>query len=54
VSIGKYTITARNAATNQPLEIRIRNTGNYANSVTGFFNSDQLPDNLYHIVAEVK
>ncbi len=40
VPIGKYTITARNAVTNQPLEIRIRNTGNYANAVSGIFNSD--------------
>lgn len=55
VPVGKYIITARNAVTNQSLEIRIRNTGNYANSVTGIFNSDfQLPDFLYHIVTEVK
>jgi hypothetical protein len=55
VPVGKYTITAKNVATNQALEIRIRNTGNYANSVTGMFNSDyQLPDFLYHIVTEVK
>jgi hypothetical protein len=51
VPIGKYTITAKNAVTNQPLEIRIRNAGNYENSVTGIFNSDfLLPDFLYHIV----
>jgi hypothetical protein len=55
VPVGKYSITAKNVATGQPLEIRIRNTGNYANSVTGIFNSGfQLPDFLYHIVTEVK
>jgi hypothetical protein len=55
VPVGKYSITAKNVVTGQPLEIRIRNTGNYANSVTGIFNSDfQLPDFLYHIVTEVK
>ncbi len=55
VPVGKYTITAKNVATGRPLEIRIRNTGNYANSVTAIFNSDfLLPDFLYHIVTEVK
>jgi hypothetical protein len=55
VPVGKYTITARNVATNQALEIRIRNTGSYVSAVTGTFNSDfQLPDFLYHIVTEVK
>lgn len=55
VPLGKYTITAKNTATNQNLEIRIRNIGNYSNSVTGMFNSDFfLPDFLYHIVTEVK
>jgi hypothetical protein len=55
VPVGKYTISAKNVANGQPLEIRIRNTGNYANAVTGTFNSGfQLPDFLYHIVTEVK
>ena len=55
VPVGRYIITARNAVANQSLQVRIRNTGNYANSVTGIFNSDfQLPDFLYHIVTEVK
>jgi hypothetical protein len=55
VPVGKYSITAKNVVTGQPLEIRIRNTGKYANLVTGMFNSDfQLPDFLYHIVTEVK
>jgi hypothetical protein len=55
VPIGKYTITAKNAVTNEPLKIRIRNSGNYENSVSGIFNSDfQLPDFIYHIVTEVK
>jgi hypothetical protein len=54
VPIGKYTITARNVVTNQVLQIRNRNTGNYSNSLSGIFNSDFLPDNLYHIVTEVK
>jgi hypothetical protein len=55
VPVGKYSITAKNVATNQALDIRIRNTGSYASSVTGIFNSDyQLPDFLYHIVTEVK
>ncbi|MFM9907800.1 MAG: carboxypeptidase-like regulatory domain-containing protein [Chitinophagaceae bacterium] len=55
VPIGKYTITARNAVTNEAFQIRIRNTGDYSNSVTGIFNSDFfLPDFLYHIVTEIK
>jgi hypothetical protein len=55
VPVGKYIITAKNVVAGQPLEIRIRNIGKYANSVTGIFNSDfQLPDFLYHIVTEVK
>jgi hypothetical protein len=54
VPIGKYTITARNVVTNQNLQIRLRNTGDYANSVNGIFNSESLPDNLYHIVTEIK
>jgi hypothetical protein len=55
VPVGKYSITAKNVVTNQSFEIRIRNTGNYANSVTGIFNSGYpLPDFLYHIVTEVK
>jgi hypothetical protein len=54
VPIGKYTIAARNVVTNQNLQIRLRNTGEYANSVNGIFNSEFLPDNLYHIVTEVK
>jgi hypothetical protein len=55
VPLGKYNITARNAVTHQALEIRLRNTGNYAGSVTGIFDSGfQLPDFLYHIVTEVK
>jgi hypothetical protein len=54
VPVGKYTITARNVVTNQNLQIRLRNNGNYANSVSAIFNSDGLPDNLYHIVTEVK
>jgi hypothetical protein len=54
VPIGKYTITARNVVTNQNLQIRIRNNGNYVNSISGIFNSDGLPSSLYHIVTEVK
>ena len=54
VPIGKYTITAKNVVANQPLQIRIRNKGDYLNSVNATFNSDFLPDNLYHIVTEVK
>jgi hypothetical protein len=55
VPVGKYNITAKNVASNQNLEIRIRNTGNYASAVTGIFNSGYpLPDFLYHIVTEVK
>lgn len=55
VPVGKYNITARNVVSGQPLEIRIRNTGNYTNSVTGIFYSGYpLPDFLYHIVTEVK
>lgn len=55
VPVGRYTITAKNVITNLALEIRIRNTGTYDNSVTGIFNSDfQLPSFLYHIVTEVR
>lgn len=55
VPIGRYNITAKNIVTGQPLEIRIRNTGSYSDSVTGVFNSGNfMPDFLYHIVTEVK
>jgi len=54
VPIGMYVITAKNTATGQPLEIRMRNTGTYGSSVTGIFNSGFTGLNNYQIVVQVK
>ena len=54
VPIGKYTITARNKSTNQPLQIRIRNTGTYNNKVTGIFKPGYTGSTSYQIVVQVK
>lgn len=54
IPIGQYTIKARNKATNQPLLIRIRNTGSYADSVTGIFKAGYTGSTQYQIVVQVK
>ena len=54
VPIGKYIITARNKTTNQPLQIRMRNTGNYSSAVTGIFTAGFTGSTGYQIVVQVK
>lgn len=54
VPVGKYTITARNKLTGQPLQIRMRNTGAYSNSVTGIFKSGYTGSTSYRVVVQVK
>lgn len=54
VPIGKYIVKARNKTTNQPLEIRIRNTGEYAASVTGIFAPGFTGSTGYKIVVQVQ
>jgi hypothetical protein len=54
VPIGMYVISARNTATGQPLEIRLRNTGTYGSTVTSIFNSGFTGMNTYQIVVQVK
>lgn len=54
VPIGMYVITAKNTATGQPLQVRLRNTGAYGSSVTGIFNSGFTGLNNYQIVIQVK
>ena len=52
VPLGKYSITARNKATNEPLQIRLRNTGNYGNSITAVFKP-LFSSTINQIVLEV-
>ncbi len=54
VPIGKYAITAKNTASNQPLQIRLRNTGNFANTLSAVFSSGFTGSTNYQIVTEVK
>ena len=54
VPIGKYNITARNSATGKPLQIRLRNKGNYADAVTGIFSSGFTGVTTYQIVVQVQ
>lgn len=54
IPLGKYSITAGNKATHQPLQIRIRNTGSYNNKVTGVFKSGYTGSTSYQIVVQVK
>lgn len=54
VPIGKYIITAKNKTTNQPLQVRKRNTGEYASSYTGIFESGFTGSTSYQIIIQVK
>ncbi|MGZ5246278.1 MAG: carboxypeptidase regulatory-like domain-containing protein [Flavitalea sp.] len=54
VPIGKYIITAKNKSTNQSLQIRKRNTGEYAASYTGPFTSGFTGSTTYQIIIQVK
>lgn len=54
VPIGKYAISARNKSTNQPLQLRIRNTGTYNNKVIGTFKAGYTGSTSYQIVVQVK
>jgi hypothetical protein len=54
VPIGKYIITAKNTATNQPLQVRYRNTGNYVNALTAIFSSGYTGSTTYQIIIQVQ
>lgn len=54
VPIGRYLITARNKATGETLQIRMRNTGTYGSSVTGIFTPGFTGSTGYQIVVQVK
>jgi hypothetical protein len=54
VPVGRYTITARNKSTSQPLQIRMRNTGVYNSAVTGIFTSGFTGSTAYQMVVQVK
>ena len=54
VPLGKYKITAVNKNTHKPLEIRLRNTGNYGSSITTVFNSGFTGVTTYQIVVQVQ
>lgn len=54
IPIAKYRITARNKTSNTALQIRLRNSGNYANSVEGIFKSGYTGSTQYQLVLQVK
>ncbi|MFT3911901.1 MAG: carboxypeptidase-like regulatory domain-containing protein [Ferruginibacter sp.] len=54
VPLGKYMITAKNLASGQPLEIRLRNEGNYESSLTANFSTGFTGLTTYQIVAQVR
>lgn len=54
IPIGKYIITAKNTATGQALQVRIRNTGSYNSSVSSIFKPGFTGSTTYQVVIEVK
>lgn len=54
VPIGIYNIKARNTATGQPFQIRLRNNGGYGQSVSGMFDSWFTGVDSYQIAVQVK
>lgn len=54
VPLAKYHITARNTATNQPLQLRLRNTGNFQPAISALFTAGFTGHTTYQIVTEVK
>lgn len=54
IPIAKYRVTARNKTTNKALQIRLRNTGSYADSVEGIFKSGYTGSTQYQLVLQVK
>jgi hypothetical protein len=54
VPLGKYKITAINKVTDQPLQVRLRNTGEYGPSITTVFKSGFTGVTSYQVVAQVK
>lgn len=54
VPIGIYNIKARNTATGQPFQIRLRNNGAYGNTVSGMFDSWFTGVNSYQIAVQVQ
>lgn len=54
IPIGRYAITAKDKSSGQLLEIRLRNTGDYGNSVTAIFKPGFTGSTGYQIMAQVK
>lgn len=54
VPIGKYNITARNTTTGKPLQVRLRNKGNYVNVLEAKFDSGFTGITTYQIVIQVQ
>ncbi|WP_290790788.1 carboxypeptidase-like regulatory domain-containing protein [Flavihumibacter sp. UBA7668] len=54
IPIGKYTIKARNKINSEALQLRIRNTGSYSDSVTGIFKAGYTGSTQYQIIVQVK
>jgi hypothetical protein len=54
VPLGKYNITARNKTTGKPLQVRLRNKGEYATAVTGIFLPGFTGITNYQIVVQVQ
>jgi hypothetical protein len=54
VPIGKYNITARNTNTGKPLQVRLRNKGNYVNMLEAKFESGFTGITTYQIVIQVQ
>ena len=54
VPIGRYIISAYNKTLKKPLQIRLRNNGEYGITVTGVFTSGFTGSTGYHIVVQVK
>jgi hypothetical protein len=54
IPLGKYIISAYNKTTKEPLQIRLRNKGEYVNTITGIFVSGFTGNTGYQIVVQVK
>jgi hypothetical protein len=54
VPLAEYRLTARNTATNQPLQLRLRNTGNFQHAINALFKGGFTGNTTYQIVTEVK
>ena len=54
IPIAKYRVSAKIKNTNEAVQIRLRNTGNYGTSVEGVFKSGFTGSTQYQLVVEVK